>query len=74
MMREQYQALFVKQNERIAAEFLGITDKPLFDLSWRGDSECNTYESLTPHQVDALYGHRPALKKFHELIGSAALA
>lgn len=73
-MREQYQALFVEQNKRIATEFLGTSDQPLFDLSWRGDSDWNTRESVTRRHVNALYERCPALRQFHEIIEFAAMA
>jgi hypothetical protein len=73
-IREQYQALFVEQNKQIASEFLGMQDQPLFELSWRGDSDWNPHESLTGRQVEALYGRFPALKQFHEVIEFAATA
>ena len=73
-VRERYQALFVEQNKRVASEFLGMQDQPLFDLSWAGDSDWNSHESLTGRHVDALYERCPALKQFHDVIEFAATA
>jgi hypothetical protein len=73
-MREQYQALFVEQNKRIAMQFVGTPDQPLFDLSWQGDSEWNTRESATERHVNALCECRPALRQFQQILQSATTA
>jgi hypothetical protein len=71
-MREQYQALFVEQNKRVASEFFGLEDQPLFELSWQGDSDWNPRESLTGRHVDALCDRSPTLEQFHEVMAVAA--
>ena len=45
-----------------------------FDLSWRGDSDWNSHESLTRRHIDALYEHYPSLIQICDVIGSAVKA
>ena len=62
--REQFQSRFMRNNQRVAAQFFH-SDQPLFDLSWRGDSEWNPREGLTLDHLDALYQARAPLKQHH---------
>jgi hypothetical protein len=67
---ERYQAKFVEQNKRIAGQYLKTTE-PLFDLTWKGNSDYRADEGLRREHLEALYSVRPGLLAVSDIIDNA---